>query len=233
MDRLKHAIETVTPIVLAGLPHDETVFTQGLSSEGQNFFESAGLYGRSSLRKLDPAGTVLAQVALGDGFAEGIAIRGNELVQLTWREETAIRYSLETLERLGTFSYRGEGWGLAANPTGFIMSDGSDQLVQRDECFKAVRMTRVRLAGRPVSWLNDLEAVGNKVYANVWGADFLLEIDYPAGNVSRIVDCGELRELAGQGGVLNGVAYQPETGTFLLTGKNWRYLFKVEIPMRR
>jgi len=151
---------------------------------------------------------------------------------LTWREGVAIRYDLNSLEQKGFYFYRGEGWGLTRHPSGFLMTNGSDKILELDCRFDVVRIIRVRLAGRPVWLLNDLEYAEGMIYANVNGAEFLLEIKYPEGTVSRIIDCRELLERerkAGRVDVLNGVAYCVNSSAFYLTGKAWRNIYRVAI----
>ena len=233
LDLYTSGIRIVKPEIVAELPHDPAVFSQGLAVDGDCLYESAGLYGRSRLRRLTRSGELIAEVSAPQVFAEGIAVVGHDLVQLTWREQLAIRYELPAMERIGVWQYRGEGWGLAACGDGYLMSDGSGQLVQRDSSFVVKQTVSVSLQGRPIFWLNDLEYVAGLVLANVWGANFLLGIDYPAGTVSCIVDCRELldkEQPSHSSHVLNGVAYCPADETFFLTGKCWQAIYKVQLP---
>lgn len=233
LDLYATGIRIVKPEIVAELPHDPAVFTQGLAVDGDCLYESAGLYGKSRLRRLTLAGKLDAEVPVTQGFAEGIAIMGDELVQLTWREQLAIRYAKASMATLGAWRYSGDGWGLAACADGYIMSNGSGQLVQRDDSFAVSRVVPVSLQGRPVFWLNDLEYAAGLVLANVWGAHFLLGIDYPAGVVSCLVDCRELiaREQPSHSShVMNGLAYCPADKTFFLTGKCWQAIYKVQLP---
>ena len=66
-------------------PHDAGAFTQGLafSAEGE-LYESTGLYGESSLRRVDlESGTVLRKVDVERNyFAEGLAVLGGVLVRM-------------------------------------------------------------------------------------------------------------------------------------------------------
>jgi glutamine cyclotransferase len=233
LDIYKTGIRIVKPVLVAELPHDPAVFTQGLAVAGDFLYESAGLYGKSSLRRLTLTGELMAEVPAPQVFAEGIAVVGQELVQLTWREQLAIRYELPAMDRIGGWRYVDEGWGLAACADGYIMSNGTGQLVQRDASFAVKQTVPVSLQGRPIFWLNDLEYVAGLVLANVWGANFLLGIDYPAGTVSCIVDCGGLleREQSSHSShVMNGLAYCTADKTFFLTGKCWQAIYQVQLP---
>lgn len=223
--------------VLASHPHDETAYTQGLVLDGDRLYESTGLYGSSSLRRVDlESGKPLAKVDLsGAYFGEGLARVGERLVQLTWREGKAFVYRASDLARTGEIAYVGEGWGLCTDGGQLVMSDGSDQLTFRDpETLAVRRVVRVALDGQPVQNLNELECVGNDVYANVYGTDSLVRIDKATGRVTALIDASGLlqekeREKAE---VLNGIAYDPGKGTFLLTGKLWPRLFVVEFVRR-
>ena len=217
------------------LPHDRMSFTQGLAWRQGVFYESAGLYGRSSVRIVDPAtGEVIKERALDDQyFGEGLEVVGERVVQLTWREETAFVWQTETLAPLGTFSYSGEGWGLCAQADRFVMSDGSDVLTFRHlETFAPLGSVRVARNGEPVTRLNELECVGGLVYANIWLTDSIAVIDPAQGTVAALVDAsglaGMLDDREGVD-VLNGIAYRPDRDRFYLTGKLWPNLFEVEL----
>lgn len=223
----------VKPIVLDRIAHDPEAFTQGLLYREGFIYESTGLYGQSSLRKTDLNGNIHLLVPFTEGFGEGLAYLNQELVQLSWREGLAVRCSFPGLERIGTFTYQGEGWGLCSNADRFVMSNGSGTLYIRDSNFKIVDQINVKLKNRSVRYLNDLEYVNGKIYANVWYADFLLEIDYRTGNVLRIIDCSDLVAMENppsRENILNGIAYCQDHDVFYITGKKWRHIFIVKIP---
>lgn len=100
-------------------PHDPFAFTQGLLIHDGFFYESTGLYGSSTLRKVDMrTGEVLQQVILPpEFFAEGLALVENRLIQLTWREQVAFVYDLETFQPLQTINYLGEAGDCATTPS--------------------------------------------------------------------------------------------------------------------
>jgi glutamine cyclotransferase len=218
--------------ILGSVPHDTEAYTQGLVwSEGM-LYESAGQYGRSTLRQVDPkTGKVLRSVKVPPQyFAEGLARAGDRLIQLTWNEGTALLYDLATFERRGELPYGGEGWGLCTDGPRLIMSDGSDRLSFRDPAsFATTGGVNVSVDGRPAMRLNELECVGGTVYANVWQSDEILRIDPATGRVTAVIDASGLLtpEEAARAEVLNGIAYKPETKTFLITGKNWPKMFEV------
>ena len=237
------------PEILAVLPHDTAAFTQGLVWLDGSLYESTGLYGESSLRRIDPAtGAVLRKRSVpARYFAEGLAWHRGEFIQLTWKEGEALRWprafwggSVDTARR---YRYAGEGWGLAtlAGPgdTALWMSNGSDTLYRREAADGRFRVTAkipVRRDGRPVTRLNELEGARGKILANVWYADVLVVIDPRGGRAGHVVAVVDATELVARSGrrsphdVLNGIAWDPARDEFYLTGKNWPTLFRMKIP---
>jgi glutaminyl-peptide cyclotransferase len=225
------AIPHSIPAVLRTIPHDTKAFTQGLFYHKGLLYESTGIYGQSSLRVIDPKdGNIIKNIPVADIFAEGCARMDSSIVQLSWREKAALVYSLPSLRPTGSFSYAGEGWGLTASATSFYMSNGSDTLFIRNKKFSIIKKVSVMLSGKKLSALNELEYVKGLVYANVWFDKSIYVIQPKTGRVIKIVDCSSLvaqnASLSDQD-VLNGIAYNSTTGTFFLTGKNWRYIFEV------
>lgn len=230
-------IEALRTRVLRRYPHDANASTQGLIWHDGVSYESTGQYGKSTLRRvrLDD-GKVLAERQLDPKlFGEGLARVGTRLIQLTWRAGQAIVSNLETLEEQETLRYGGEGWGLCFDETSLVMSNGSSTLTFRDpETMEVRRRVTVRRDGIPVRMLNELECVGPAVYANVWRRNEIVRIDPNSGHVTASIDARGLlsREEANRAGVLNGIAYKPDTKTFLLTGKLWPTVFEVEFIPR-
>lgn len=214
------------------LAHDPEAFTQGLLWFDGKLFESTGRRGRSELRQLDPAtGRVERRVPISRmHFGEGLALTGDRLVMLTWHAESAYVFGVDDFSRLGSMSYRGEGWGLCHDGTRFVMSDGSSTLTLRDtDSFAVAGSIAVTASGRPVAGLNELECVAGAVYANVFGQDFLVRIDPVTGQVTAWIDAAGLLDAdeAADADVLNGIAFDPETARFYVTGKLWPRMFEV------
>jgi glutamine cyclotransferase len=226
-----HTVLHTIPTILRTIPHDPHAFTQGLLFHDGYLYESTGLYGQSSLRRVDPAsGKVLKNLPVADVFAEGLALVDSTLVQLTWKEKAALQYSLSDFKMVGAFSYDGEGWGLTFDGKSFIMSNGSDTLFRRSTAFALQKKIPVTVAGRPLMNLNELEYANGKVYANVWYNNYIFEIMPLTGKVLKIIDCTAIIQKAQRQSddeVLNGIAYDPKAGTFYITGKNWQYMFEV------
>lgn len=231
--------------VLNAYPHDPDSFTQGLLLHEGTFYESAGQYGQSDLRQVEvETGEILRKVELNERFfAEGLTLVTGRtlgatalpdvLIQLTWRERTAIVWSLESFEPVGSYLYETEGWGICFDGERLLMSDGTSNLYVRDPgTFQLMAMIPVLMNGAPVRDLNELECVGGDVYANIWQTDTIVRIDTATGVVTGIIDASSLltadeRAALAGGAVLNGIAYAPETDTFYITGKLWPRLFEV------
>lgn len=226
--------------VLDRRPHDITAFTQGLVMADGRLYESTGLHGESTLREVDPrSGAVLRSIPLDERFfGEGLALVDDRLIQLTWQEGTAFVYRLTDFQRLGTFSYDTEGWGLCDDGSRLVMSDGTSRLYLRDRStFDLLATVEVTNEGSPVAQLNELECVDGRVYANVFGTDTIVRIDPSRGAVDAVIDASGLlapEERLDEGrAVLNGIAHDARSGTFLLTGKLWPALFEVRfVPDR-
>lgn len=229
-------VQTLTVEVISEREHDPAAWTQGLLLHDGVFYESTGRYGESTVRAVDPAtGEVQQQVEVPEEyFGEGLALVDDRLIQLTWKENTALVFDRETFEQVDTFEYEGEGWGLCYDGEWLYMTDGTPFIDLRDpETFEVVFSGAVTLQGQPVPNLNELECVGEYLYANVWQTDYILQIDKSNGVVVGVIDASSLltqEERAGMesGAVLNGIAYDPESEAFLITGKLWPKMFEVQ-----
>ncbi|MEP7292753.1 MAG: glutaminyl-peptide cyclotransferase [Chloroflexota bacterium] len=230
-------VEILIPEILATHPHDPAAFTQGLLLQDGTLYESTGLYGQSSLREVDPeTGEVLREVDLPEEvFAEGLTLVDDHLLQLTWQEHLVYSYDFDSFEPLTTFEdYPEEGWGICYDGESLYTSDGSDQIIVRDpDTLEELDRLDVRVQGQVVNMINELECVGDFIYANIWQTDYIVRIDKADGNVSAVIDAqnlltAEQRATLASGSVLNGIAYDPESETFLITGKRWSWLFEVQ-----
>ncbi|GFK96065.1 hypothetical protein NNJEOMEG_03939 [Fundidesulfovibrio magnetotacticus] len=221
--------------VTATLPHDEEAFTQGLLFAQGQFFESTGLYGQSTLRRVDPAtGKVLARRELDrNHFGEGLALLGGVLYQLTWRQRLVLLYDAATLEPRGSLPLETEGWGIAATPFGLVTSDGTPTLTWRDPLtFKPGRSVAVTDRNRPVERLNELEWAEGWILANVWHDDRIAVVSPATGKVAAWIACAPLRaRLPGlpRESDLNGVAWDPAAKRLYVTGKNWPAVFQLKL----
>jgi glutamine cyclotransferase len=234
------ACEQVTPSqgyqILQRYDHDPEAYTQGLLFHDGYLFESTGRYGTSTLRKVDvETGDVVASVSIDSTyFAEGLARVGSELVQLTWKAGIAFVYDTETFELTNLHNYSGEGWGLCFDGESLFMSDGSSQIFERDpETFDILSEISVQNEGVTLRQLNELECVGEFIYANVYQTNRIVKINKRTGEVVSEIDGYSLALLAGRqndvDAVLNGIAYIEETDVFLVTGKLWETLFAIRM----
>lgn len=213
------------------IPHDPAAFTQGLVLALGNLYESTGLVGKSTLRRLNlESGAVEQRLELEpEWFGEGLAVAGGHLLQLTWKNGVAVEYDLDFEERR-RFLFEGEGWGVCHDGSKFIMTDGSDRLFFRDDrTFELLGSIAVRDEGLPVFQLNELECVDGLVYANVWMTNMIVAVDAHTGEVKQRIDASGLLSPAeaADADVLNGIAHDPTSGRFYVTGKLWPKLFEV------
>jgi glutamine cyclotransferase len=216
-------------------PHDPQAFTQGLFWLDGHLWESTGLVGRSTIRKVRlEDGRVLQSTAIPAGlFGEGIAPRGKEIVSLTWQGGAGFRWDRSTLRQTGSFRYPGEGWGLTGNKRELIMSDGTAELRFLDpKTMKERRRLTVTAGGRPVPSLNELEWVKGEIFANVWMTSRIARVDPATGVVKGWIELGPLaQQYQGRDPdmVLNGIAYDAPRDRLFVTGKNWPRLFEIAL----
>lgn len=221
--------------VINAYPHDHGAFTQGLVYEDGFLYEGTGLYGRSSLRKvvLETGEVTRIQPLESRYFGEGITIFGNRVIQLTWVARTGFVYNRETFERVRSFTYSSEGWGITHDGRRLIVSDGTPTLYFRDpDTFEEVGRVEVRDNMGPVTRLNELEYVDGEVYANVWESDLIARIAPESGRVVGWIDLTGLmpgRERLGADAALNGIAYDGDRRRLFVTGKRWPKLFEIEV----
>ncbi len=221
-----HVVET--------LPHDRSSYTQGLFFHGGSLYESTGQWGESTMRIVDlRSGEALRKLDFDRKyFVEGSVILDGNLYILTWTGKVAFIYDAATLEWRRSVAYPREGWGLTTDGKQLIASDGSSKLYFMDTALKTQRTVQVRLDGRPVKYLNELEWIDGKIWANVYMSDMILIINPSDGSVEATVDCTGLlpRQLRnGSEDVLNGIAYDPSSRAIYLTGKYWPKMFRIEL----
>jgi glutamine cyclotransferase len=236
---LPAAAITYTYEVLNVYPHDPGAFTQGLIYTDGVLYESTGLNGRSSLRRVAlETGEVLQRRDIPqEYFAEGLTLFDNRLIQLTWQNRVGFIYDKESFEPTDTFSYTTEGWGITHDGVQLIMSDGSPTLRFLDpQTFEVQREVQVTDNGAPVVRLNELEYVNGEVWANVWQTDLVARVDPQTGRVLSWVDLSGLLtpEERANADVLNGIAYDSAGDRLFVTGKLWPKLFEIRlIPAAR
>ncbi|MYM25960.1 glutaminyl-peptide cyclotransferase [Duganella sp. FT135W] len=234
------ALPTYDFKVVRSYPHDTQAFTEGLLYRDGVLYESTGLNGKSSIRKVDLAsGKVLQSKDIPPQyFGEGLTVWGDTLVGLTWQTQTGFVFDLKTFEMKSQFAYPGEGWGLTQNGKELIMSDGTATLRFLDpKTFLEVRRIKVTAEGIAVDQLNELEVVEGEIYANIWHTNTIARIDQATGKILGWIDFGKLYPEAGKGlngeNVMNGIAYDAEKKRLFVTGKLWPKIYEVKIVPRK
>jgi len=231
--------------ILNTYPHDIKAYTQGLEFNGDFLFESTGngagnstgIKGKSSIRKVNPkTGEVLKIKELPDEiFGEGATILNNKLYQLTYQNNEAYVYNLETFEKEKTIPYfkKMEGWGLTNDGTNLYMTDGSDRIyILNPNTFEMIDYVVVSTHNGTVPSVNELEWVNGKIFANFYGQEAIAVINPTNGEVESVIDLSTLRQNVTNHpdiDVLNGIAYNKKTDTYFVTGKNWDKMFEIKL----
>jgi glutaminyl-peptide cyclotransferase len=231
-------VPTYTYEVIKAYPHDVAAFTQGLVFHQGVLYESTGLNGSSSLRRVElETGKVLKKIEVpARFFAEGLALFNGRLYQLTWQTQLGFVYDIDSFKKLHEFSYAGEGWGLTRDSNSLIMSDGSSRIRFIDpETFEVRRLITVQDDGRDVTQLNELEYIKGEIYANIWLNDAIARIDPQNGKINAWIDLSGIlspKERLDSQAVLNGIAYDDASDRLFVTGKYWPKLFEIKLKQR-
>ena len=221
--------------VVAEYPHLRTSYTQGLQFVDGELWEGTGEYGRSQLLRTDLAsGKVLQSKKLSkEEFGEGITVLGDKIYQLTWLNGKLHIYDKATLRHLATHTYKGEGWGLTSDGEKLYMSDGTNYIrVLNPETLAQERRIGVTLRGESLQYLNELEWIDGKIWANVYTTDHIVIINPENGVVEGIINLSGIlpeKERDYKTDVLNGIAYDKATKRIFVTGKNWSKLFEIRV----
>lgn len=220
--------------VVAEYPHDTQSYTQGLFFDNGQLYESTGLNGKSSFRVVDlQTGKALKRLDFDKKyFVEGSVIFDGNLYIMTWQNRVVFIYDAETLEYKSTHRYSRQGWGITSDGKQLIASDGTANLYFMDGNLKLDRKMLVTLNDKPVMWLNELEYIDGRVWANVYTSDEIVIINPRTGKVEGVIDCSGLlpRKLhSDTTDVLNGIAFNPADGKIYLTGKNWPKMYEIKL----
>lgn len=239
-DRFVRVLSDVIPVIwtteiVNTFPHAVTSYTQGLEFNNGILYEGTGQYGESMVAQVNLGSGVVdpnKQIRLDENyFGEGITVFGDQVYQLTWKEQKCFIYDKNSMKIKKDLSYVGEGWGLCNDGKSLIMSDGSERITFRNpETFAIEKTIEVYDNQGPILKLNELEYIDGMIYANVYTTNQALVIDPETGKVMAIIDASNLEKSGrGMGDVLNGIAYNPQTKKMYFTGKNWEKLFEVKI----
>lgn len=231
------APENISFQVLNMFPHDTSSYTQGLIWHEGKLWEGSGWKTESKLMLTDlKTGKAIKSVKLPDTeFGEGITILNNKIYQLTWEDHKVYVYDLNTLKQEKVFDWPYEGWGITTDGKALLVSTGGSNLYWVDPAtFKITKTLGVSDNNGYVSNLNELEWVNGFIYANQYLTDYILKIDPSSGSVvGRINLAGLLQQsnqlIVANTDVLNGIAFNPTTGHFLVTGKRWPALYELKL----
>ena len=220
--------------VVKEYPHDELSYTQGLFFQGDKMIETTGQFGESTLRLVElSTGKALKKQSFDSKyFVEGSVVLDGKLYILTWKNKVAFVYDPSTLEYKQTYSYPRDGWGLTTDGKSLIASDGSSKLFWMDGGLHLLKTVEVRLEGKPLRNINELEWIDGKIWANVYLTDMIVIIDPATGNVEGVVDCTGLLPASLKDeytDVLNGIAVDPSSGKIYVTGKYWKRLYEIRL----
>lgn len=218
--------------IIKTYPHDIKAFTEGLAFDNDVLYESTGLYGNSTLRRvqLETGKTLQVHALQNQFFGEGITIVDNKIIQLTWQSHVGFVYDKNTFEMLQEYNYSTEGWGITCDGNQLIMSDGTANLYLLDPTtFERIGQVQVH-SSAPVTNLNELEYVNGKVYANIWKTRKIAIINLQDGRVEGWIDLTGLpgSQDGDPNSVLNGIAYDAKLDRLFVTGKMWPWLYEIK-----
>jgi glutamine cyclotransferase len=234
--------------VINSYPHDTAAFTQGLEVYQNSFLESTGLFGRSSLRRVDIQSGEISKKQKMDSliFAEGLTVFNDTIYQLTWENHLVFMYAAKDLKPIGQLPWTGEGWGITHNDSNLIISEGSDKLYfVEPKTMKLKKIVSIKDQYGAVNNLNELEFIDGYVYANRWQYDYILKIDPNSGYVVGMINLQDFLQKNSRadlsylkregstamqsGAVLNGIGYNKKEKTLYITGKLWPEIFEIRI----
>ena len=216
-------------------PHDINAYTQGFEFYNGVLLEGTGQYRESTLRKTDfKTGKVIEQIKLEDKyFGEGITVLKDKIYQLTWQEKTGFVYDAKTFKLEKTFSFETEGWGITNDGEKLYMSDGTEKIyILNPESLKVEDFINVYTSGSKIDSINEMEWINGKIWANIYQKDVIAIINPKTGTVEHVINCSELKSKVTQHpeiDAFNGIAYNPTTKTYFVTGKNWDKTFELTI----
>lgn len=231
-------VPTMTFSIVSQHAHDTSYFTEGLEFYKGMLLESTGLEKKSKLARYDLAtGKIDKEISLDStSFGEGVSVFRDTVYQLTYRESKVNVYDVKDFRKIKELPFNGEGWGLTHDSTALIATNGSNNLYYyQPGTFKLLKKVEITEAGSPVTNLNEVEYINGFMYANQWQYDYILKIDPIKGEVVAKMDLSSVkqRELAQnpKAEVLNGIAYNPETKKFYVTGKNWSKIYELQVTL--
>lgn len=243
--QLNAATPTLRYEVIARYKHPDNAFTQGLELSGDTVYESSGLYWRSYIAtwplttQTANSNAITKEALPYSVFAEGLTLWNDRIYTLSWREKRGFIFDKKSLEKIGEFSYQGEGWGLTHNAAALIMSDGTNTLrFINPNTLVDEQSINVTDGETPVDNINELEWIPahnsqpERLLANIWQSDEIVVIDTEKGRVTARLDLSNLypkSTRSEKADVLNGIALDTRDQTLLITGKFWPYIYRIRV----
>lgn len=225
--------------IVNSYPHDIKAFTQGLQFYNGFLYESTGEEGESSVRQVElQTGKVLKITPLAaEFFGEGLTILNGKIYQITWQNNRAFTYDLNTLQKTNEQTYQYEGWGLTSDGKNLIATDGSNKIRFLDpNTLQEINSVEVKNKNSRVEDLNELEYIKGEIWANIWKKDMIVRIDPKDGKVLAWVDLNGLRPqetFKDNEAVLNGIAYDEQNNRLFVTGKLWPKIFEIKLKPKQ
>jgi glutamine cyclotransferase len=216
--------------------HDKEAFTQGLLYSGGFLYESTGLNGKSSIRKINyKTGEIVKDVKFQyEYFCEGLELVNDKFYLLTYKSGLCLTFDKNLKINEELFEYSGEGWGLTYDGEYLIKSNGTNilEFISIYGFFINKKLNLKDEYGNPLFYVNEMEYINGKIWANIWGSGSIVIINPTTGIVEQRFDFSDLIEKQNNkvtADVLNGIAYIKENNSIILTGKNWDTFFEYKI----
>ena len=212
--------------------HDPSAFTQGLVYQNDHFFESTGGWGSSEIRKINKhTGKVINFNKLQSKyFGEGITIYDNKIFQVTWKSNKGFVYDINNFKLLDDFNIYGQGWGLTNDGQSLILSDGSEKIYYLNpKNFEIEKTISVSVNGNKLIYINELEFIRGEIWANIWKSNDIITVNPLSGIVTSIFDISKISEQTEIEDVANGIAWDKVNDKIFITGKNWNFIYLLDI----
>ena len=218
--------------IIKKFKHDPSAFTQGLVYQNDHFFESTGGWGSSEIRKINKhTGKVINFNKLQSKyFGEGITIYDNKIFQVTWKSNKGFVYDINNFKLLDDFNIYGQGWGLTNDGQSLILSDGSEKIYYLNpKNFEIEKTISVSVNGNKLIYINELEFIRGEIWANIWKSNDIITVNPLSGIVTSIFDISKISEQTEIEDVANGIAWDKVNDKIFITGKNWNFIYLLDI----
>ena len=218
--------------IIKKFKHDPSAFTQGLVYQNDHFFESTGGWGSSEIRKINKhTGKVINFNKMQSKyFGEGLTIYDNKIFQVTWKSNKGFVYDINNFKLLDDFKIYGQGWGLTNDGKSLILSDGSEKIYYLNpKNFEIEKTISVSVNGNKLIYINELEFIRGEIWANIWKSNDIITVNPLSGIVTSIFDISKISEQTEIEDVANGIAWDKVNDKIFITGKNWNFIYLLDI----